>query len=234
MTRNPLVASLTVSAQKLLEWGTDICDIIYTYIHARHILGKRNEIADSVSRFQLQQFRELAPHADLSPCQLLSIWTGIFSIRDQSVHCFTHDWSNILGRRKTFYWVRNPCRSKIKQQCLPASEHLLTEFVAYLAKSIKYVSIKTYLVAVRHFHWCSSFQLNLQKMEKLHLVLRGIRRSHGDQSRERLPIIPFTVWDFFTMLPIPSTSNFELLILWAAMTLALFGFLRLGELTCKL
>ena len=33
------------------------------------------------------------------------------------------------------------------QQCLPASEALLTEFVVYLAKNIKHSSIKIYLAA---------------------------------------------------------------------------------------
>ena len=35
------------------------------------------------------------------------------------------------------------------------------------------------------------------------------------------------------MLAIPSTQNYESLMIWAAMTLAVFGFLRLGELTCN-
>jgi hypothetical protein len=35
------------------------------YITAQHIPGKRNEIADSLSRFQFQRFRMLAPHADV-------------------------------------------------------------------------------------------------------------------------------------------------------------------------
>ncbi len=74
------------------------------------------------------------------------------------------------------------------EQCLPATEPLLTEFVAYLAKSIKYVSVKKHLAAVRHFHLCRDFQLNLQRMFKLQLVLRGIKRSHGEQARVRLPI----------------------------------------------
>jgi hypothetical protein len=40
------------------------------YIRAKHIEGKKNEIADSISRFQMHRFRELAPYADPAPCQV--------------------------------------------------------------------------------------------------------------------------------------------------------------------
>lgn len=37
------------------------------YLRVRHIEGKKNEIADSLSRFQMERFRLLVPHADQSP-----------------------------------------------------------------------------------------------------------------------------------------------------------------------
>ena len=39
-------------------------------ISARHIPGKINDIADSLSRFQMRRFRDLAPDADTSPTQV--------------------------------------------------------------------------------------------------------------------------------------------------------------------
>jgi hypothetical protein len=119
------------------------------------------------------------------------------------------------------------------EQCLPASESLLTEFVAFLAKTIKYPSIKIYLAAVRHFHIRRGFQLNLNKMLRLQLVLRGVKRSHGQKVRVRLPITIHHLKIFKMLLALPYSQNFDSQMIWAAMTLAFFGFLRLGELTCN-
>ena len=53
------------------------------YIRARHLPGKNNEIADSLSRFQFQRFRLLAPQAEATPCKipvvLLQIWSDDIS-----------------------------------------------------------------------------------------------------------------------------------------------------------
>ena len=38
---------------------------------------------------------------------------------------------------------------------------------------------------------------------------------------------------FYALLAVPYTKHFDSLMVWAAMTLAFFGFLRLGELTCN-
>lgn len=38
------------------------------YLQVRHIEGKKNEIADSLSRFQMKRFRQLATNADQDPC----------------------------------------------------------------------------------------------------------------------------------------------------------------------
>ena len=119
------------------------------------------------------------------------------------------------------------------EQYLPADEALSTEYVAYLAKTIKYSSIKTYLAAVRHYHIRHGFQLNVHKMLRLHLVLRGVKRSQGDKIRVRLPITIHNLQMFRMLLAIPATTNYDPIMIWAAMTLAFFGFLRLGELTCN-
>ncbi len=95
------------------------------------------------------------------------------------------------------------------QQWLPASESVVTEFVAFLAKTIKCPSIKIYLAAVRHFHTRRGFQLNLNKMLRLQLVLRGVKRSHGQQVRVRLPITIHHLKIFRMLLALPYTQNFD-------------------------
>ena len=40
------------------------------YLKVHHIEGKRNQIADSLSQFQMEKCRILAPHADPAPCQI--------------------------------------------------------------------------------------------------------------------------------------------------------------------
>lgn len=115
----------------------------------------------------------------------------------------------------------------------PANENTLILFAAYLAKSIKASSIKSYLAAVRHLHIRKGFELDLKKCLRLQLVLRGIKRSQGDVTKVRLPITVHHLQLFYHQLAIPTTSNIDSLMVWAAMTFAFFGFLRLGELTCN-
>ena len=54
-------------------------------------------------------------------------------------------------------------KRKAVEECLPASETLLSGFVAFLAKSFKYPSIKTYLAAVRHFYIRHGFRTKFKQ-----------------------------------------------------------------------
>lgn len=56
---------------------------------------------------------------------------------------------------------------------LPTVEDTLTQYAAFLARSIKYSSIKGYLAAVRHLHIRRDFTLGLNKCLRLQLVCRG-------------------------------------------------------------
>jgi len=109
----------------------------------------------------------------------------------------------------------------------------LIQYVAYLAKSVKHSTIKGYLAAVHHFHIRHGYQLNLRKFLRLHLVCRGIKRSQGSTIRTRLSITVPHLKFFYSLLAIRYTANYDSLMIWAAMTLAFFGFMRLGELTCN-
>ena len=134
---------------------------------------------------------------------------------------------------KRFIAFINLYRPQEVQNLLPASEETLMKFSAYLAKSIKHSSIKNYLAAVRHFHLRNGFPLDCKKMLRLQLVLRGIKRSQGDNIKVRLPITIHHLKLFHMMPALPVLTNSDSIMFWAAITLAFFGFMRLGELTCN-
>lgn len=120
-------------------------------------------------------------------------------------------------------------------QPIPASEHQLMLFAAYLAlKGLKWQTIKTYLSAVRHFHLLNGPQDNLptEVRPRLQLMLRGIKKATSARPiKARLPITPDIlrqVWRVVCSLQAAGDS----LMLWAAMTTCFFGFLRAGEACC--
>ena len=110
-------------------------------------------------------------------------------------------------------------KRKQAEECMPASEALLTEFVAFLANP----SIKAYLAAVRHafpyLPWSSD---KLEQNVTLAACLRGIKRSQGQQLRVRLPIAINHLRLFRVLLGVPFTQSFNSKMIWAAMTLAFF------------
>ncbi|CAB4014711.1 uncharacterized protein LOC110254160 [Paramuricea clavata] len=202
------------------------------YLRAKHIPGKYNEIADSLSRFQFQRFRLLMPQADVNPQKIpVLLKNDIEYYIDLSVAASTKQ-TYSAGEKRFIAFVKlyRPHEGK---HLLPTSEETLVQFSAYLAKTIKHTSIKNYLAAVRHFHIRNGFPLDCQKMSRLQLVLRGIKRSQGDEQRVRLPITIHHLKLFHMMLAIPVTTHFDSIMVWAAITLAFFCFLRLGELTCN-
>ena len=111
-------------------------------------------------------------------------------------------------------------KQKQVMYCLPAAdEQLLTKFFAFLAQSGE-----TYLATVLYYPIC---------YYTLHMVLTEIKCSHGGQIRVRLPITIYHLKLFRLLSAISSTTNFDSTMIWAAMTLTFFGFLRFGKLTCN-
>ena len=100
-----------------------------------------------------------------------------------------------------------------------------------MARSVQYTTIKNYLPAVKNYHSSHGYELPLSNFLRLRLIFRGIKRSQGHQSKVRRPIT-LQLLNVFYHLSVQRTDNRDSLMLWAAMTLAFFGFLRLGELTC--
>ena len=114
---------------------------------------------------------------------------------------------------------------------LPISEDILINFSVAMARSVQYTTIKNYLSAVKNYHSSHGYDLHLPNFLGLRLILRGIKRSQGHQSKVRRPITLQLLNLFYHLLNVQRTDNRDSLMLWEATTLAFFGFLRVGELT---
>ena len=117
----------------------------------------------------------------------------------------------------------------------PTTELLLCRFVTYLADlDISHNTIKVYLAGVRQLHIRQGKTMPLtDSMPRLNQVLRGIKicqsRTSAVRRQPRLPITPDA------LLKIKATwerqgIDTDKIMLWAAFTVAFFGFLRSGEL----
>lgn len=177
----------------------------------------------------MERFHTLAPHADPYPVPYCRN-SGRFRCGHQPLLNTEQTYSSTEKRFLDFCSLYRPTSGR----CLAADEDTLIKYTAFLARSIKYSSIKGYLAAVRHFHICRGFVLDLNKCLRLQLVCRGIKWSQGTNlTRIHLTITIKHLRLFYSLLAISYTPNYDSVMLWAAMTLAFFGFLRLGKLTCN-
>ena len=118
-------------------------------------------------------------------------------------------------------------------------ENMLILFVAHCFSvlHLKYCTIKLYLNGIR-FHY---LQLGINNplcstssnLERLHMILRAIKRIQGTAVRQRLPITFDILHDMCNKTRQGIFSPFLNIMLEAAFTVAFFGFLRCGEFTCK-
>ena len=113
---------------------------------------------------------------------------------------------------------------------LPASPLTLRYFCAYLARSVKYSTLKVYLSALRLLHIESSYP-DPTKDSLLEYVIKGIKRSQSTASRPRLPITLNLLRDLKRALHNSHTITMhDKRMLWAAFCTAFYGFLRASEL----
>ena len=110
---------------------------------------------------------------------------------------------------------------------IPATEHTLLLFVSYLSTRVRPNTIKVYLSSVRNLHIQHGFPSPVEHSVLLSRLLRGIKRTYGINQRPRLPITPTLLTSFKQHL---NTLWWDHLILWVAMLVAFFAFLRSSEL----
>ena len=117
-----------------------------------------------------------------------------------------------------------------------ASELQLMRFATFLAlKQLSWQTIKTYLAGTRHFLLLRNIESPFQEssLPRLQLLLKGIKRisSKTQRPKTRLPITPDILRKLFSILR-QQPDNPDNIMLWAAMNLCFFGFLRSGEICC--
>ena len=101
---------------------------------------------------------------------------------------------------------------------------------SYLARIVKHSTTKLYLSAVRNLHISCGHGNPLYGKALLHKVLRGILHYQGRSRILRQPVIPGVL---AAIQPILRTwlGERDFTMIWAAFTLAFFGFLRCSEFT---
>ena len=129
----------------------------------------------------------------------------------------------------TYEWFCND----IRHHAFPLSQQTLILFATNLASYSSYQNVKLHMAAIKHFAIIRGFPTPFKEYHRLYLLLRGIKRSLGSSGSlpKRLPITPPLLRIINRNLFNSSRLYQDKIMLWAAITTAFFGFLRISEYT---
>ena len=115
----------------------------------------------------------------------------------------------------------------------PPTEQTLILFATHIASYSSHSNVKLHLSAIKHQSIIQGHHIPFREFEKLYLLLRGIKRAQGPSYSlpKRLPITPHLLKIIQHNLFNSSRLFEDKLMLWAAITTAFFGFLRISEYT---
>ncbi|XP_062571095.1 uncharacterized protein LOC134233120 [Saccostrea cucullata] len=113
------------------------------------------------------------------------------------------------------------------------NEDLLVYFVTHCQLNLKlrYETIKTYLAGIRFFYLKEGQCLMFRDFERLHCVLRGVKKQQCNNKSKRLPITFSILSQICDCLNKGVFSPWLDLMLCCICKMAFFGFLRCGEFT---
>ena len=124
------------------------------------------------------------------------------------------------------------CRYHSKPS-FPANEDTLMLFATHVASYSSHSNVKMHMAAIKHFSIIRGYKTPFNSFSRLYLLTKGIRRKQGSSRSKpkRLPITP-TLLNTIAMNLFNSSRLYEdKVMLWAALMLAFFGFLRVSEYT---
>ena len=115
----------------------------------------------------------------------------------------------------------------------PPSTSILLAFVSFEAYHFRrsHKSLKQYLSGIKHL--CSAIGASTDgfNSRQLELQLRGLHRLQPGATRK--PRVPITIWVLQAIHGLLSFTNYNHVLIWAALTCAVCGLLRAGEITYK-
>ena len=118
----------------------------------------------------------------------------------------------------------------------PASDLSLAKFAAFMAKTCKASTIKTYISGIRNEHLVRGMQFKATRERfPLQQVLKGIKRTNGDTAKPKLPITKEVLADIWSWKqanpPVKEEDKHKAVCIWAASLTGVFGMLRKDNLT---
>jgi hypothetical protein len=126
----------------------------------------------------------------------------------------------------------------LQQDMPPVSEDLLMAFAAHCFNSLdmSYATIKLYICGIRFIYITSGLSGPFDAhspLNRLQLVLKGIKKSGTNSTKTRLPITVDVLHSICGRLQLGMFSPYTDILMETVCVVAFFGFLRCAEFTCN-
>ena len=170
------------------------------FVRARHVAGVNNGIADALSRFQEQRFRQLAPHAAPRPCtippSLMTLWGTRFSAMRTALYRVTLDVPTAPGKSGSCLFAsRTASSTPAGTFSLPRRAPLFTSRPMWLAQSSTVlsscISVRS---AISMFHPATATPCRVNCCSKKFCAASFASRANTVPFANRLP--PSFCWVF--------------------------------------